>query len=68
MSEVLHVIMLVVKGQVAVIMLLVLLEVLVMVVKEFVVEEVLLFSRSSTINPRTTPSTRPAGRCLGLGG
>ena len=39
---------------------LVLLEVLV-VVKAFV-EEVLLFSLSSTPTPRTTPSSRPAGR------
>ena len=31
------------------------------------VEEVLLFSLSSTPPPRTTPPTRPAGRCLGLG-
>ena len=48
-----------------VIMLLVLLEVL---VKEFVVEARLLFSLSSIPNPRTTPSTRPAGRCLGFWG
>ena len=35
-------------------------------VKAFV-EAVLLFSLSSTPPPRTTPSPRPAGRCLGLG-
>jgi hypothetical protein len=51
--------------KVAAIMLLVLLEVL---VKEFVVEALLLFSLSSIPNPRTTPSTRPAGRCLGFWG
>ena len=61
-SEVLHVLMLMEARQVAVIML------LEMVVEEFVVdvEEVLLFS--STPNPRTPPSTRPAGRCLGFWG
>ena len=57
-----------VKGQVAVIMLQVMsLLVLEVVVKVFVVEvgldEVLLFSLSST----PTPRTRPAARCLGLG-
>ena len=44
----------------------VLLEVKVMV-KEFVVVEVLLFSLSSTPFPRTTPSTRPAGRVWAWG-
>ena len=66
----LDVLMLKVKGLVMVIML-VLLEmkvlVKVFVVWEFVVEALLLFSLSSTPPPRTTPSTRPAGRCLGLG-
>jgi hypothetical protein len=39
-------------------------------VKAFVVEvqEVFLFSLSSTTPTRTTPSTRPAGRCLGFWG
>ena len=64
-SEVLHVIMLMEARQVAVIM--VLLEVLVMVkvvVKAFVVEvqEVILFSLSSTPTTRTMPQTRPAAR------
>ena len=54
-----------VKGQVTV---KVLLEVKVFALEEFVVEEVLLFSVSSTPNPRTTPSTRPAGRCWGFWG
>ena len=61
-----------VKGLVMVIML-VLLEVkvlVVFVVKEFVVkvDEVLLFSLSSTTTTRTRPSTRPAGRCWGFWG
>jgi hypothetical protein len=62
------VMMMKVKGQVTVKVLLEV-KVMVFVVKEFVVEveAVLLFSLSSTPNPRTTPSTRPAGRCLGLG-
>jgi len=33
-----------------------------------VLEEALLFSLSSTPPPTTTPSTRPAGRCLGFWG
>ena len=36
-------------------------------VKAFV-EAVPLFSLTSPPNPRTTPSTRPAGRCLGFWG
>ena len=57
-----------VKGLVMVIML-VLLEVKVFVVKEFVVkvDEVFLFSLSSTTPTRTTPSTRPAGRVWAFG-
>ena len=58
-----------VKGQVTVKVLLevkVVVKVFEVVVK--VLEEVLLFSLPSTPNPRTTPSTRPAGRCLGFWG
>jgi hypothetical protein len=36
-------------------------------VKVFVVEALLLFSLSSTPFPRTTPSTRPAGRVWAFG-
>ena len=58
-----------VQGQVILLQVLglLLLEVL---VKVFVVEvqEVFLFSLSSTTPTRTTPSTRPAGRCLGFWG
>ena len=60
MSEVLHVIMLMEARQVAVIMVLleVLVQVVVFVVKAFVVREVLLFSLSSTSFPRTRPAAR----------
>ena len=64
-SEVLHVIMLMALVQVKAFVLLVVEVVLKVFVVE--VEEVLLFSLSSTPLPRTTPSTAPAGRCLGLG-
>jgi len=59
-SEVLHVIMLMEARQVAVIMVLleVLVQVVVFVVKAFVVREVLLFSLSSTSFPRTRPAAR----------
>ena len=49
-----------VKGQVTVKVL----RVALVQVKVFVLEELLLFSLSS----RTTPSTRPAGRCWGFWG
>ena len=60
--------------QVAVMMMLMLdvlmikvMEVKVLVVKEFVVEALLLFSLSSTPNPRTMPQTRPAARVWAWG-
>jgi hypothetical protein len=66
-----NVIMLMEARQVAVIMVLleVLVQVVVFVVKAFVVEvqEVFLFSLSSTTPTRTTPSTRPAGRVWAFG-
>jgi hypothetical protein len=55
-----------VKGLVMLLVLLVKVLVKVFVVKEFV-EEVFLSSLSSTSFPRTTPSTRPAGRVWAFG-
>ena len=60
-----NVLMLKVKVMMKVVTVKVLLEVKVLVkvfVVKFVVEALLLFSLSSTPFPRTTPSTRPAGR------
>ena len=64
-----HVLMLMLKGLVTVKVVLemkVVVKVFEVVVK--VLEEALLFSLSSTPPPTTTPSTRPAGRCLGFWG
>ena len=68
-ADVMMDVLLLVQGQVIFLQVVSLLLLLVLVTEEFVVEVqgVLLFSLSSTPNPRTTPSTRPAGRCLGLG-
>ena len=57
-----------VQGQVILLQVMSLILVLEVLVKVFVVrvEEVLLVSLSSTQHPRTRPSPRPAGRCLGL--